>query len=90
MDEREIKTLLEELQARLRNVTAISDSDRELLRRLSADLEAVLARGSQLAAEKHQSVIDRLQESITRFEVSHPDLTNLMAQVSQKLGDMGI
>ena len=90
MDEREIRALIDQLHARLRDAAALSESDRDLLRRLTADLEAVLARGAELARETHRSILDQLQESITRLEVSHPDLTNLMAQVSKKLGDMGI
>jgi hypothetical protein len=34
--------------------------------------------------------VDRLQSAVTRFEVSHPDLTAAMAQVGKQLGDMGI
>lgn len=90
MHEREITGLLNELHAKLRTAKAVSERDRELLTRLSVDIESLLDRPGALVAENHRSVIDRLQESITRFEVSHPDLTNVMARVSKVLADMGI
>ena len=90
MDERGISDLLNELHAKLKNAKAINERDRELLTQLSADIESLLAHSGGLPAETHRSVIDRLQESITRFEVSHPDLTNVMERVSKTLADLGI
>ena len=89
MDDREIEELLTLLRAK-RESAGLSDSDRELLTRLSADLESLLGHSGRLPTHRHRSLIERLDESITRFEVSHPDLTSLMAQVSQKLANMGI
>ena len=88
MDDREIDELLTQLRAKLES-PGMSDSDRELLTRLSADLESLHGQSGRLPTHR-RSLVERLEESITRFEVSHPDLTNLMAQVSQKLADMGI
>jgi hypothetical protein len=50
----------------------------------------VLARSGAPAGGSHQTVIDRLQAAVTRFEVSHPDLTATMSQAAKTLGDMGI
>ncbi len=90
MDDREITRLLNDLQTKLKRAEAISERDRELLRQLSVDIESLLGHPDGLSAKEHRSVIERLRESITRFEVSHPDLTNVMARVSKTLGDMGI
>jgi ElaB/YqjD/DUF883 family membrane-anchored ribosome-binding protein len=90
MSEPHVMELLNELHAKLQDVKSISENDRQLLTELSADIESLLARSGGLAAEHHRSVIERLQESITRFEVTHPDLTNVMAQVSKVLADRGI
>jgi hypothetical protein len=89
MDDREIEELLTLLRAK-RESAGLSDSDRELLTRLSADLESLLGQSGRLPPQRHRSLIEQLEESITRFEVSHPDLTSVMAQVSQKLANMGI
>jgi hypothetical protein len=61
-----------------------------LLRQLSVDIQALLARPGAATRATHQSITIRLQEAVTRFEVSHPDFTATMAQVSKTLADMGI
>lgn len=80
--------LLTRLRSKLQD-PGLSDDDRELLTRLSVDLES-LRQSGRLPPHHHRSLIERLEESITRFEVSHPDVTSLMAQVVQKLAGMGI
>jgi hypothetical protein len=90
MDERAVRGLLNELHAKLKNANAITEKDRELLTQLSVEIQSLLAHSGRLAAANHRSVIDRLQESIASFEVSHPDLTEVMARMSKVLSDMGI
>jgi hypothetical protein len=90
MDKPAISELLNELHARLKGANAITEKDRELLNQLSVDIRALLAHSDEPTAANPHSVIDRLQDSIARFEVSHPELTDVMAQVSKTLADMGI
>ncbi len=90
MDERSITGLVNELHARLENAKTISDKDRELLTQLSADVQAALAHSGGGAATRHRPVFDRLEKAIAHFEVSHPDLTDVMARMSKMLADMGI
>ena len=90
MNERAITGLLNELHAKLKSENAITERDRELLTRLSVDIQSLLARPGGLAAGKHRSIIDRLRESITRFEAAHPDLTAVLNRMSKALADMGI
>jgi hypothetical protein len=90
MDERALTGLLNELHAKLKSANAITERDRELLARLSVDIQSLLAHPGGLAAAKHRSVIDGLRESIAHFEVTHPDLTDVIARVSKMLADMGI
>ena len=88
MNHEAISNLVKQLHSTLDDVSSITAKDREQLEQLSAELQAVLARPG--AVSRHQGVIDRLREAISRFEVSHPDLTATMAQVSKTLSDMGI
>ncbi len=90
MDERALTALLNELHVKLKSANAISESDRELLTRLSVDIQSLLAQPGGLATARHRSIIDGLRESIASFEVSHPDLTDVIARVSKMLADMGI
>ena len=82
--------LLQQLHGALNSATSITEKDRELLRQLSADIEALLAQRGSMTPATHQSIVERLMAAVTRFEVSHPDLTATMTQVSNKLSDMGI
>jgi uncharacterized protein DUF4404 len=90
MNNEAIKNLLKQLHSTLDGATSITEKDRELLKQLSIDIQALLAQPSTITRARHQSIIDRLLAAVTRFEVSHPDLTATIAQVSTALGDMGI
>ena len=74
----------------LDGATSIAEKDRELLKQLSVDIQALLAQPGTVKREEHVTIINQLRASVTRFEVSHPDLTATLAQVSKALGDMGI
>ena len=82
--------LLNRLHTALGEKRVLTTEDRAHLGQLSADIQAVLARSGAPAGDAHGGLASRLGDAITRFEVSHPDLTTLMAQVSTKLADMGI
>ena len=82
--------LLNRLHAALGDKRVVTPEDRALLGQLSADIQGLLARSGAPAGDTHMGLASRLRDGITRFEVSHPDLTALMAQISKKLADMGI
>ena len=89
MDDRALTGLMSELHAKLAKAHKITESDRELLKKLSVDIQGLLDHPS--GTETHrQSVIAQLQQSITSFEASHPELTATMARMSKALSDMGI
>jgi Domain of unknown function (DUF4404) len=90
MTDNSIRALLKKLHHTLDGTPSIAPEDRALLKQLSADIQAILAKSGAPAGTSHKSIIDQLQTAVTRFEVSHPDLTATMEQVSKKLGDMGI
>lgn len=90
MTDQPVRALLKQLHDTLGSAKRITKEDRELLEQLAADIQAALARSGAPAAGGQKSLADQLQAAVTRFEVSHPDLTAAMAQVSKQLGDMGI
>jgi len=90
MNHEAISNLIKQLHSTLDDMSSITAKDREQLEQLSVDLQAVLARPGAVTRSRHQGIIDRLREAISRFEVSHPDLTATMAQVSKTFSDMGI
>ena len=90
MKEKAIRDLIRQLHSTLDGATTIGGKDREQLEQLSVELQALLSESGPDTRARHQSVIDRLVAAITRFEVSHPDLTATMGHVSKALSDMGI
>jgi hypothetical protein len=89
MNDMVIGDLVRKLHLTLERASAISESEREQLLQLSADLQAVLAQPGAPRGP-HQGIVDRLMAAITRLEVSHPDLASTMELAVKKLADMGI
>lgn len=87
MSEGSVHELLQKLHETLRDAKSIAPDDRETLKRIAADIQSLLER---TGAADEPKLSDRLQAAVTRFEVTHPDLTAALTQVSKKLGDMGI
>jgi hypothetical protein len=90
MSDNAITDLLKQLHGALENAPSIGEKDRELLRQLSLDIQGLLERQGGTADAKHQSTVAGLQDAIVRFEVSHPDITGVLAGMSKALADMGI
>ena len=87
MSDRSVHELLQQLHQALEDKPALGAEDRELLRRLAADIQAALGSADTAPAG---GLAGRLKEAVTRFEVTHPDLTAAMARAAKTLGDMGI
>jgi hypothetical protein len=83
-----ITELLKKLHGALESATSIDDKDRELLKQLSLDIQGLLAQPG--GGAKQASTVAGLQDAIVRFEVTHPDITGVLAGVSKALADMGI
>jgi len=90
MNDEAVRNLLKQLHSMLGGTTSIAEKDRELLKQLSVDIQALLARPGAATRATHQSIIVRIREAVSRFEVSHPNFTATMEQVSKTLSDMGI
>ncbi len=88
MSDASLRDLLKQLHHTLEGAGPLGDEDRALLRQLSTDIQGALAATED--APGGDSLLGRLEAAITRFEVSHPDLSAAMLQASKKLGDMGI
>ncbi len=87
MPQSSVRELQKQLHDTLGSKTTLTDADRELLKQLSADIQSLLERTGE---GEPPTLADRLQAAITRFEVTHPDLTAAMSRAAKTLGDMGI
>jgi hypothetical protein len=85
-----ITELLKQLHGTLADTGSITEADRELLRQLAADIQALLAQPDAAAGPRHESVAGRISAAVMRLEVTHPDVTAVLSSVGKALGDMGI
>ncbi len=81
----ELRRLLERLQAELARTEAVDEPLRERLRALEDDIRSVLDRG---AADP--PLRKRLEDGVSHFEASHPDLARNLAQVIDTLALYGL
>jgi hypothetical protein len=88
MTDNNLSKLLERLHNELDSTEAVDEKGRELLRALNADIEELLERSE--GGHSDDSLLERLQESIDHFEVTHPTLTSALSHIMTALSNAGI
>ncbi len=90
MDDPELHSLMERLHAEVERSDKVDDEERELLRHLTADIQALLARSEGGQAVVESTVVKRVEDTIDQYEVTHPDLTLLLTKLLSILNNAGI
>ncbi len=90
MDEQDLRSLLERLHTEIECGKPVSEQDRELLRHLGADIDALLSRSGAKPPQADASIINRLEGSIDQFEATHTSLTVVLNQMLAILSNAGI
>lgn len=90
MDDPKLRQQLEQLQAEIRQSRSVDEEGKALLRDLDADIHALLDRSREESSQVQPSFVQRLQESLSHFEVSHPSLTILISDLLDTLSNAGI
>lgn len=88
MTEKKLSKLLEQLHDELGKTEAIDDKGRELLRSLDEDIRKFLERSED--AQTDESMLERLQDAIDHFEITHPNLTSALSHMMTILSNAGI
>ena len=88
MADKKLTELLEQLHTELDGTEAVDEKGRELLRALNADIDELLERSE--GDQSDDSLLERLQESIDHFEVTHPTLTSALSHIMTALSNAGI
>lgn len=88
MDNNELRTMLEQLHGEIEHTESIDEKGRELLRELGDDIRELLARSE--GAQAQPSVLERLEDSISYLEVTHPTLTITLSKILESLSNAGI
>lgn len=89
MTDNKLSTLLEQLHTELDSTEAVDEKGRELLRDLNADIQELLKRSEGEGADD-DSLLERWQEYIDHFEVTHPTLTAALSHLMTALNNAGI
>ncbi len=90
MDRQQLHSSLHQLHGELQQVELVNESERQLLEKLKADIQALLDKGEGNDAQKYKGLGERLKTSIAEFEASHPTVTTLMGETIDMLAKMGI
>lgn len=93
-----IEETIQRIEQRLRSANSLSPSQRaeleELIAQLRREARALPPDALPLSVpepdEDAQSTINRLRESLTAFETSHPQLVGLANRISTILANMGL
>ena len=90
MGEREeLRQQLEALHAELHQVGTLDPTERELLEKLSADVQKLLDQG-EIEAEHTAGLTERLRNGLAELEASHPTATLRLRQLIDELAYLGI
>jgi hypothetical protein len=90
MDNKELQKTLRQLHGEIKNTQAVDEKGQELLRDLEGDINALLDRSEDHPVQVHPSVIQRLETTLSHFEVTHPALTTLISRLLESLSNAGI
>ena len=90
MDDEALRKLIEQLHAEIQNTHTVDKKGQELLTKLEADIQELLDRTEGNVTPVHPSTIQRLEEGLSHFEVTHPALTELLSRLLETLSNAGI
>jgi len=90
MPDENLRKLLEQLHDELERAESMDEKGDELLRHLNADIENLLKRSGKGKGPPDESVIERLEDAIDHFEVTHPTLTRMLSEMMTILSNAGI
>lgn len=88
MTDKKLSQLLEELHTALDSTEAVDEKGRELLRALKEDIQELLERSER--GESDDSLLERMRETISHFESTHPAFTSALSNLLTALNNAGI
>jgi hypothetical protein len=80
-----LRELLQQLHTELEQTESVDDTTRSQLEHLTSDIQSILERSDDMHADENPVLHDRLGNAIEQFEASHPQLTTIMAQITEAL-----
>ena len=86
MRDDELQDRLRELHEELKAARSVDDDTRRSLRRVQDDIETLL----ESTDDGSSDLLDRLNEAAAGFEAEHPQLSTMIARITNALAQMGI
>jgi len=90
MPDENLRKILEQLHDELERTESVDETGDELLRHLNEDIRSLLKRSGRAEVQADDSVLERLQNAVDHFEVTHPTLTTLLSEMMTILSNAGI
>jgi seryl-tRNA synthetase len=90
MDDAELHEAVEKLHLELEQADDLDDESREQLQHLMSDIHTALEREAPANEEEDESLFEQLNESIQRYEASHPSITAALQHALDILSGAGI
>jgi len=89
MEKPTLRDTLQQLHDELEVTPRVDDNVRQLLHSVMQDIQHILEAQEGQESSPH-SLVSRLEEATTQFEVSHPHLTAAVGRVIDALSSLGI
>jgi hypothetical protein len=90
MSIRDLSAQLERLHQELALHPQLDAKSIESLRLIAQDIQEVLARSDAQTPSTNANLADRVRDLVADFEQRHPQLTNTLSTIAERLSDMGI
>ncbi len=90
MDNKDTDKLLQQLHDEINSIQSVDDKGCELLEDLDKDIRLLLERSGEQPYNMHPNLAQRLDAAIHHFEITHPELTELLAKVMSDLSNAGV
>ncbi len=90
MNTKEPDELLQQLHDVINKIDTVDEKGCELLEDLDKDIRLLLERSGEQPYNVHPNLARRLERSIDYFEVTHPELTELLAKLMSSLSNAGV
>jgi hypothetical protein len=90
MDNKKSRKLLQQLHDEINHIQSVDEKSSDLLRDIDGDIRALLERSEEHPMQVHPSVVQRLENALSYYEVTHPKLTTLISKLLDTLSNAGI
>lgn len=88
MSDKKLHELLKQVHAQLQQQESIDVESQTLLQQVLTDVK--LASGSENSGEIQQDLSDRIEQQAVQFEQEHPTLAEVLRQIMDTLGRIGV